>query len=406
MAGTDDSKILELLKAQYSEQMMPILIMFIVNEIDKLPDEKSIYDITNPLTGKHFSEKDLTSFAKNSYKELKTMINNPKSDLMEYGKEDNIENPKTEEELSYVASLAPSTASLSGNDKESIEARKRVANFQKALKFAMKNINDPPQQLSMLNRIQKTVPFLVLDPHRKKTKSVKYGYADLLRFMCDPVKDGSVLKHIQNNPIGKRTRIKKVSGKENEFQAITEDVNNPFYQPIRYPIPDEAANLRLKQLQVGSREFYAKKMKELEYLDKQVKAKGQSKKQKEKHLISMLKVLKEVQDHQNNPILFSKYVKGQERPMETYRKEHFFEMLSQLSASIQKAPATMGVKVPEHGVVEINPDEYSKSVPIKRRGSSKKGSKPKKGRKAKKVKQVKHQSGGGTDTEDSSSDTE
>lgn len=143
-------------------------------------------------------------------------------------------------------------------------------------------------QLDKLVELQQTVPFMLTDPGQKKIKKgtkVKYGYADLFRFQGWPYTRG-----------------------------MAKNGNNPWYNPIQYPIPDVRGNRVFAKFLDSSP---AKQYDEINTLIRAVESKGgvfKPNSTEYKTLYGMMFNLAAMLD----PTFLSKFVPGQERPTEVY----------------------------------------------------------------------------------------
>lgn len=326
----------------FSKDILPLLITFAVNEVQRTGKPMTVFDIINPLTNELFTISEITTAANVLYTELKKEL--PQQPPAELDK-----TPLNEMMPMYTVS----SKDTKKNDANRLKFQQIVRQFLRSQK--------PSMQLVLLNRIQKHTPFALLDPRRKLARGAQYGYADLLRFLCNPVKTGEVYKFIKADPIGVK--------KDGSF------INNPFYNPIRYDFPDDRGNYLLQTLYDGSRAYYTKKFEEIEFIRKELKGKLSQQKRKEK-LHSFLVILKEIQDRRFDPIYLSKQVWGQQRPMDTYRKDHFFELLRQITTRKKMVPSSYGKSPPKRTGVEIVGPELER-MPKRVKDRSKKRRRPK-----------------------------
>ena len=278
----------------------------------------------------------------------------------------------------------------SGNDEEDKIANLKAEEdlrkkFQGIVRNFLRAEKNPATQLAFLNKIQKQTKHHLfnIDGSHKGTRStkgssafnsLKYGYADLLRFLCEPVKSGEVARMTRANPTGHRFVVDNINGQyirtaDGKYLKVDgpqqtdakaryrrEATNNPFYQPIQYDVPDERGNELLEKLYVGARQYYAKKVAELAYLKKELSTKP-SKERRKSLLENMLLIFRQIHDNRFDPIHLSKQIKGQQRPMETYKNEHFYELLEQLSTRKRLAPASIRERPPKGntGISLTNP---------------------------------------------------
>jgi len=268
------------------------------------------------------------------------------------------------------------------NSKNQEELRRK---FQGIVRNFLRTEKNPANQLAFLNKIQKQTKFNIFGHQGQRSKgspamnSLKYGYADLLRFLCEPVKSGEVARLTKANPIGDRYVVDHENGeyvrtyagkyvKATADQLMTakvkyskEAATNPFYNPIQYDVPDERGNELLENLYVGARVYYKRKLSELAYLKKELLAKP-SKERLKSVLENMLLIFRQIHDNRFDPIHLSKQIKGQNRPMETYKHEHFNELLQQMATRKALAPASVREKPSKTSNITLN-------VPLKLRES-------------------------------------
>lgn len=304
------------------KSMSEFVIPYILNEMNKnlkAGQEITIFEIINPLSQRPFTVMNAKVLIEEQYNEISSNI------------------PKKEDEDTRV--LSEMIPMFDGNKPDD------RAKFQHAVKHYLRNI-PASKQVLLLNKIQKNTPFLIMDPRRKYQSGFQYGPADLLRFICEPVQSGEVYRFIKNSA-GTRT-IK------NEDNTITiKQLENPFYNPIRYPLPDVMGNRILNQLMMGTREFYMQKLEDLGRLLHLIKHKKATKTQKMAGTSQAFKILQEIYEKRNNPVYLSQFVKGQERPMHEYRKTNFIQLLEQLSTTKRAHPATLGQEPPETTGISI-----------------------------------------------------
>lgn len=329
----DKNKVLQ----YFAGDILPLLITFAINEIQRSGKPLTVFDIVNPLTGKNFNMDEAQKIANTVYaqlqKEVASFVKPEEARIEE----------ETLADIMPVYKVLPKGSRAS--QKEIKASDRNRAKFQAIVRQFLRS-QKPSMQLVLLNRIQKHTPFMLMDPRRKMQSSMQYGYADLLRFLCNPVKSGEVYKFIKADPIGKRS--------DGTF------INNPFYNPIQYDVPDERGNYLLEQLYNGSRTYYMKKFEELNFLRKELSTEKLSAQKKKEKLHAILVILKEIQDRRFDPVHLSKTLKGQERPMATYRKDHFFELLRQISTRKKEAPASYGKSAPSKTGVELTGSELKK----------------------------------------------
>lgn len=227
--------------------------------------------------------------------------------------------------------------------------------FRRMIQKHMSEI--PPQyQLDELNRIQKDLPFGLVDPSqpaksggskvksgkRLTPKKVHYGYADLYKFLGFPYSDTPVRSSMQGQ--------------------------NPFYQPLELPVPDVYANNVLSHIRRFSPE--QKLMAAKEIYDDIVKKSGgavliDSKTLDEsyyKKIERMAELAHDVANRVYSPVTLSHFVAGQERPMKSYLEKdnyhNFNDMLWQLQKvhlikSINPAPNVTNYKISESAMKQV-----------------------------------------------------
>ena len=309
----DEAKVLK----SMSEFVVPYILDEMAKTVKAGYPEITIFEVINPLTQKPFSVLEAKELIEHQYDTIKSSLSEKSED------------PKV------LTAMIPMFDGKREADK---------TKFQQAVKQYLRSV-PASKQVLLLNRIQKNTPFLIMDPMRKFHHGFQYGPADLLRFVCEPIQSGEVYRFIKTNA-GTRTVI------ENGHKVVKQ-LENPFYNPIRYPLPDVMANRILTQLMMGTREFYLRKLDDLAKLLNLIKHKKATKPQKMAGTSKAFKILQEIYEKRNNPVYLSQFVKGQERPMHEYRKSHFIELLEQLSTTKRAHPATLGEQAPETTGVSI-----------------------------------------------------
>lgn len=386
-----------------------VLLSFLFNKVKNEENEnKSVWSVVYPPTQKLFSENDANKL-------IQLLSGGLKNDLEKFEKSERDaqekvnsfqELPTYEDKRSHIpmyeTAVHPEDSAKTQKNEEALRKR-----FQDVVRNFLRAQKNPAAQLAFLNKIQKQTKFHLFNTHnvgRSKgsstMQSLKYGYADLLRFLCEPVKSGQVAKFTKSDPLGhryvvlKKDEASEYTGKKyvkNHDGTYTEEspnttdgrtryrkeaTTNPFYNPIQYDVPDQRSNELLEKLYVGARQYYAKKISELAYLKKKLKEKP-SKERRKSILENMLLIFRQIHDNRFDPIHLSKQIKGQERPMETYRNEHFYELLEQLSTRKRLHPASVGERPPNGntGISLNNPTlalvVEKKSTHTKRRKSRK-----------------------------------
>lgn len=330
MSDTEGPKVDEMnITKLINADVLPLIITYTASAIAADPDH-DITNVQNILTQKNFTIEEATKLATKAAKDLEKNFEKNFDDSAY------TESEFSDESLTGTLPLFKMT----GN--KLTDAQKK-AKFQKMVRSYLRS-KHPSQQIVLLNKIQAKTPFTILNPEQLLSQQgIRYGYADLLRFMCDPVKTGEVAKRLN-------------TGK------------NPFYQPIRYTVPDEEGNAILEKLHLQNTKNIKEKLEEIKYLQKELKS--GSKEKKAKTLGTLISVIKELQDIRNDPITMSKHIKGQERPMSEYRKKHFFSLLRQLNTRKKMHPASSGINAPDSTGISLT--GKSKKTKSKRGKKSKK----------------------------------
>jgi hypothetical protein len=215
---------------------------------------------------------------------------------------------------------------------------KDKSKYQTAIWSYLKDLT-PEYQLEKLNNMQRGCPFMIADPLQRSCgtgpKAIMYGYADLYRFMGFPFTKGL-------------SRVK----------------DNPFYNPIEYPIPDHKGNIVLNTIYQMNPKTKLRNMKYLlEHInDPNIRniysseyggpsprvIYGGSKKSKKNvsvksSMLNVVDVLDEILRNQYDPSRLSRLIDGQERPMEKYFIDNFATTLSNFNkvhAMVSKSKAS------------------------------------------------------------------
>lgn len=258
--------------------------------------------------------------------------------------------------------------------KQGEQYRKDTAKFQELVKKYIKSIN-PKHQLYVLNRIQANTPFMLINPAKllppRIVKQIKYGYADLLRFLCNSVFNEDIARFNEvGQPIEMYT-IKNMSSKEIEV-GTNKYKGNPFYNPIWYPIPDNRSNILIDDLMNRNKAFYESKKRQIQQLYYEVNNTRMDETTAIKKVNQILHLMVDIYDRENNPVYLSKdpvlvdkpelyeYANFKnERPMETYNREHMMDTIYMLLSNKRAAPQTYG-NTPMHNT-GINVVERGKS---------------------------------------------
>lgn len=381
-----------------------VLLSFLFNKVQDPEDAtKSIWSVIYPPTQKPFTEKNAEALVKLLTVQLKQDIDDlNKSETATAKDMEKAQVPVYEAEVPKPSGDEKADELKYKENQEELRLK-----FQNIVRRFLRSEKNPATQLAFLNKIQQQTKFHLFNPDgSRKTQrskhgssayqSLKYGYADLLRFLCEPVKSGEVARLTQANPIGHRYVVDNENGEykrnykgeyvkadlvtDGKTRYRKEPTSNPFYNPIQYDVPDERGNELLERLYVGARQYYAKKVAELAYLKKELKTKP-SKERRRSILENMLLIFRQIHDNRFDPIHLSKQIKGQQRPMETYRNEHFYELLEQMSTRKRLAPVSVRERPPrgKTGISISNPvlDHVEKKTTRhhKKRRHSKKHSK-------------------------------
>lgn len=198
-------------------------------------------------------------------------------------------------------------------EKQFLEMRRKMPTFvpgkidkktyqKQALEFILK----VPEQfkLKALNSIQDNLDFVLLDlKSKEKFGKMKYGPADLLHFLG----------------IEDRKLIRKT--------------DNPFYAPIKYPIPDYRGNAYLNYMYDlhNSDKYMRVLFRHLGDAKRILKKKSLTPKEKEiisSKFFDIFQIYNTLENLKYNPIFVSKT--KQTRPMENYRYKHLVEIINDL----------------------------------------------------------------------------
>jgi len=326
---TSNPKLSKKTQMEIYYSIMPALAYFLQNpDKENKEVEGTAYSIAGVALPPHdqpLGEKDINTFidALNKYvSDLKQTLNiEPVEDLELQMKQssDNLYTsvPIIDTKLQELDNVIQA--------KDAKKVQEILQNFLKTMK--------PQHQIILLNRAQSRVPYMLMDPRKKAFPGLKYGYADLMRFLCQPVRSGEVNRFTENEYLlGKNKR-------------------NPFYNPIWYPIPDNEANAKVEELMGLSRRFYAQKLAQYQVLRYKLSERNLSFEERLDLLDNMLKVVYDIQEHQMNPLELSKLPLPQKeeyqhyanyqgiRPMAKYRKEHFMNLIKMLNTYNREAPS-------------------------------------------------------------------
>lgn len=335
------------------QQLLPSLIYFMFNpEKENVSRNQmqyySIRGIELPPDNQPLDEKTLDTFLNAMNKVLETLKSG--LDLRDLDYDDEMRNKQTATNLHESIPLIDTKLMDLNNViqmKDATKVQEILRNYLRAMK--------PQHQIILLNRAQTKLPYMIMDPTRKALPGMKYGYADLMRFLCNPVHTGEVRRFTQNEYL------------------LGKDKNNPFYSPIWYPIPDIEGNTKIEELMKMSRRFYAQKIAQYQVLKHKIYSEKLSFDQRLDLVDSLLKIMYEIQEHQFNPVELSKLPLPQSenspyrhyanyegiRPMAKYRRDHFMNLIKMLNTYKRVAPYTRSRKTPENTGVEFVSQELT-----------------------------------------------
>ena len=216
------------------------------------------------------------------------------------------------------------------------------------------SISNPSLSLFYLNELQRKMPFMMADPRpqmfARKPKVVKYGYADLFRFMGHPFGPGMA-------------RVKE----------------NPFYHPISYPIPDPAANRALLSMLDSNSIQKLHKLKEIVGNSrKRVFLPGDS------DYAKITGLMHDIMADRYDPDRILVRMPGQERPMASYRLNNIHRLLTNMMVA-HEIYGPVGYA--KEGMVQVDIQKPKGAEMVARGGGHKrrrKGSKRKSHRKSSK----------------------
>lgn len=342
-------------------ELKKLIVDTVVQYLQLVKQPVSFVELINPMTQKPFTPNDFWNMLKPS---LENMI---KEHLN-----------KVDEEEKYVdytdEGVFPQFTGMP-NDANS------VLKFQRAVHAYITSLH-PSKQLVVLNKIQAETPFLLLDPRRKFKGPINYGFADLLNFICNPIKTGETIKFL------------KVYPNTNLDQATPNDPVNPFYNPIYYPIPDVAGNANLQSFYDQNRAFFTQKARQLQVIQHQIYNERLTEKDFIRKLDEILQIYVAIFERENNPVELSRMVSWNEmsnaseysnyanyvspnekqaapwstgRPMADWRKSHFWDVVHMLTTRAKAAPASLH---------DFGPVETGVSIGIPSHLQSQKNEKP------------------------------
>lgn len=217
--------------------------------------------------------------------------------------------------------------------------------FQRTLQKHLHEL--PPQfQLRELNRVQKNCKFSLLDPQGKQLspKKMHYGYADLYNFLGYPFGPGIVRSSMQGQ--------------------------NPFYNPIEYPVPNIYSNNVLSYIKrfsptqklIDAKEIFDEINSKTggNWLIGPVDSKVLDESNKKK-IERMAELLYDVANRVYSPVTLSHMVYGQERPMKTFEDANFNRMLWELNQVhlikpiSSDMPSVSGISVTDSALEQTRP---------------------------------------------------
>lgn len=173
----------------------------------------------------------------------------------------------------------------------------------------------PELRLREFNDLQLKCKFLLSDPLRrhftKSAKKVRYGQADLLRFL-------GYNYHIDYNKLIKTDK------------DIDKTNSNPLFYQIKYPHPDVYGNVMLDSLKYvnGYDGIVGNLYIDFMTADKNYKKNPKKNRgQRNKIYTNVVQNLSMILDNMRNPISLSALIEGQKRPMKEYNRKSFFKTL-------------------------------------------------------------------------------
>lgn len=324
-----------------------LIIDTVVQYLSHIKGDVSFVELVNPVTNKPFKPADM-------WKLIQADLLGKINDLKQYDSE--MINPEGDE---GKALLIPDFTG-NPNDPKSIEK------YQNMVHKYITSLH-PSKQLFVLNQVQAKIPFLLLDPRRKYKGPINYGYADLLNFVCNPIRSGETLRFLQVYP-------------NTDMTQNVKDPVNPFYNPIYYPIPDTVGNENLMHFYTQNRAFFGQMARRLQLIQHQIYNERLTEKDLVRKLDEILKIYVMIFERENNPVQLSRsmswgnisnpnrfsnyanYVdpeirKAQPwntgRPMDSYRKGHFWDIVRMLTTRAKASPSTMGIRPPENTGIEL-----------------------------------------------------
>jgi hypothetical protein len=173
MSDTEGPKVDEMnITKLINADVLPLIITYTASAIAADPDH-DITNVQNILTQKNFTIEEATNLAKKAAKDLEKNFDDRAYTESEF----------SDDSLTGTLPLFKMTG-------DKLTDAQKKAKFQKMVRSYLRS-KHPSQQIVLLNKIQAKTPFTILKPEQLLSQQgIKYGYADLLRFMCDPVKTG------------------------------------------------------------------------------------------------------------------------------------------------------------------------------------------------------------------------
>lgn len=213
---------------------------------------------------------------------------------------------------------------------------KQKEEYQKAARHIVKSAS-PSEMLILLEKLQQNVPFAIVDPKRRMLvggAKPNYSMNELYQFIGD---------HFNSSA--------------NVSRNLGED---PFYAPMNYPNKNDLSTDSVLQKLIAESPY----QKFLRLYDQYKTAKTNP----EVYANRIRQIYKILTDpnHVANPWYLTKYVDGQERPMESYKNDEFMATLSKFSQKYanKSKPSfeTITVKMPPKVELEITHE----TVPAKK----------------------------------------
>jgi hypothetical protein len=198
--------------------------------------------------------------------------------------------------------------------------------FQLDVQSYIKSIS-PKSALVELNTLQSLVPFMIADPNcRRLSSPVKYGYADLLRFMGWNYDESYV------------SMLPTVDGEI-----------NPLYAKIEYLFPDTYGNMVLSGMhndrdsKIILYQLYSKLNKiNADYAKNPKKYANK----RSKEYAEIITALERIVLRKYDPTYISRNIKGQERPMHQHKMNSFVKDLMLFNSILKRHSGTDPLRHP------------------------------------------------------------